>query len=403
MSSSKLRVRIRGIYATALTYLAKERFQVVQQSPEIAQRFNEEIVMAPADVTIKNNDEGHLISIGQDVNDFLKEVFKASIVWKSPVKLYSVIETEDCTYMGFKVEPCMERGLVVKPPYDGKLGLDEVKAVGKYAFVWRGEGRTYFSEHVRKRDVLLKISLPFNKKGYNVKWRSNAPYADERELREELERLAMKYDNEDFKQGEDFSMVLPSLEDKLYLDEVRGKVLRTQRFHHMLKLSFSEVDEREPKDMFNELIEDFMEIEHVKLGGTIRLRGGKVIKKEVSNEGYKLWLIREISPGGLYDGLGIEKEEGDYDVMEVDSSKWYEVHNYYSKDGRLKGKYVNISTPPELLRGKIRYVDLELDVVVKDGEVKVLDEDKYLEIKRYFGEKIEKKVLSLLKEFTIVL
>ena len=406
-----MKVRIRGIYATALTKLFLDHgFEVVQQTPQIALRFNSEIREEPADVTVKDgNDKGEIISIGQDLYSFFRSVFKYSFVWKSPVKLYSVIQTEDCKYMGFEVEPCLEQGLVVKPPVEGKLILAVPKAVGKYAMVWRGDGKTFFSEHINREERvrLLSISLPFNKKGYNVKWRSNAPVAHDYELKEELERLSMKFDNEDFKgQGEDFNKVTLSLEDKIMLDKERRRVIpQTINFHHMLKMSISnEVDAVENEsgrveDLINSLITDFMEIEHIKAEGEVlHLRKGKVIYKEVTDSYFVIRLMRVFDREGVYDGLNVNIEKEDYDIVEFDSRKWYQIHRYFSKDGKLKGIYVNISTPPEILKGKTRYLDLEADVIKIGNEIKILDIDKLEKVRDIIGEYLYKKAFEVIEE-----
>ena len=406
-----MKVRIRGIYATALTKLFLDHgFEVVQQTPQIAERFNFEIKEEPADVTVKDgNDKGEIVSIGQDLYNFFRSIFKYSFVWKSPVKLYSVIRTEDCKYMGFDVEPCLEQGLVVKPPIEGKIVLASPKAVGKYAMVWRGDGKTFFSEHISReeRGRLLSISLPFNKKGYNVKWRSNAPIAHDFELKEELERLVMRFDNEDFNgQGEDFDRVTLSLEDKIMLDKERRKVVpQTVNFHHMLKMSLSnEVDIVENgsgkvEDLLNKLITDFMEIEHIKADGRVfYLRKGKVIYKEVTDSYFVIRLMRVFDREGVYDGLNVKKEKDDYDIVEFDSRKWYQIHRYFSKDGKLKGIYANISTPPEILKGKLRYLDLEADVVKSGNDVKVIDTDKLEKVRDIVGEHLYKKIFEVIEE-----
>ncbi|MCY0874565.1 MAG: DUF402 domain-containing protein [Acidianus infernus] len=401
-----MKIRIRGIYATALTYMLSKNFEIVQQSPQIAERFMQEIIREPADITFKDGeDKGSLIVIGSADNfeNYLKEIFPYSIVWKSPVKLYSLIETQDCKYQNYDVEPCLEKGIVIKPPTDGrKIILSPPKAVSKFAMVWRGEGKTFFSEHIvpEERKRLLNISTKYNKKGYNVKWRSNAQFEKNYLLEKDLENLMFKYENNDFsKQGCDFYLINLSLEDKLELDKIRSLVVPTINFHHMLKLSRSrEVDIAESgKDnvtqILESLIKDYMGIEHIKINGRrIFLKPGKVIEKRVSDNGYFLLLRREISGNGYYDGLGIRKEEGDYDIMEIDSRKWHEVHNYYSKDGTLKGKYINISTPPELLDGKIRYIDLEVDIIIKNGEKIVIDEDKLEENKKYLSYKMLERI-----------
>jgi hypothetical protein len=401
-----MKIRIRGIYATALTYMLSKNFEIVQQSPQIAERFMQEIIREPADITFKDGeDKGSLIIIGGDdsFENYLKEIFPYSIVWKSPVKLYSLIETQNCKYQNFDVEPCIEKGIVIKPPTDGrKIILSPPKAVSIFAMVWRGEGKTFFSEHIapEERKRLLNISIKYNKKGYNVKWRSNAQFEKNYLLEKNLENLIFKYENDDFsKQGCDFYLINLSLEDKLELDKIRSLVVPTINFHHMLKLSRSrEVDIAESgKDnvtqILESLIKEYMEIEHIKINGRrIFLKPGKVIEKRISDNGYFLLLRREISGNGYYDGLGIRKEEGDYDIMEIDSRKWHEVHNYYSKDGTLKGKYINISTPPELLDGKIRYIDLEVDIIIKNEDKFIVDEEKLEENKKYLSYKMLERI-----------
>ncbi|BFI74708.1 DUF402 domain-containing protein [Sulfurisphaera ohwakuensis] len=412
-----MKVRIRGIYATALTKLFLDNgFEIVQATPQISERFSLPIKDEPSDVTVKDgNDKGELISIGEDIYSFLRKTFQTSFVWKSPVKLYSVIETNNCKFMDYQVEPCLDKGLVVKPPTEGRVILSSPKAVGKYSMVWRGDGKTFFSEHIRDRGEkarLLSISIPFNKKGYNVKWRSNAPFANNIVLKEELEKLAMRFDNDDFKQqGEDFIKVTVSLEDKIMLDEIRKKVLpNTIKFHHMLKMSFSnEVDEIEQTSMNNEelldkLITEYMKIEHIKPDGRkFELKEGKVIYKEVNSDYYIVRLMRVFSREGIYDGLNVKKEEGDYDIVEFDSRKWYQIHRYYNKDGKLKGIYVNISTPPELLRGKLRYLDLEVDVVKVGDEVRIIDLEELEKNKEIIGETMYKKIFTIIEEVKKIL
>lgn len=417
-----MNIRIRGIYATALTYiLSQMNFNIVQQSLQIVERFKMSYKPVPADITIKDgNEKGNIIVIGHDMTfdiyPIIRNIFKYSIVWKSPVKLYSVITTEDCKYKGFKVEPCFETGLVTKPPLDGKIFISEPKAVGRFAMVWRsskGSGSVFFSEHIspEQRARLKSISTPLTNKGYNVKWRSNAPYASNNELKNELERLAINFDSFNFSsQGEDFIYVIPSLEDKRKLDEIRGKIVPTVNFHHMLKLSYtSQVDEAENSNkdvttLLRNLINEFMNIEHVKPEGKImRLTGGKVEYQEVTNDYFMIRLKRNFSAGGVYDGLGIPKEEGDYDIVEFDSRKWYQVHKYYNSRGELKGVYVNISTPPELLSGRIRYIDLEVDVVKVNDEIKIVDLEALEEKKELLGTELYDKALSTVDEIKRIL
>jgi len=113
--------------------------------------------------------------------------------------------------------------------------------------------------------------------------------------------------------------------------------------------------------------------------------------------------MRVFSREGIYDGLNVKKEEGDYDIVEFDSRKWYQIHRYYNKDGKLKGIYVNISTPPELLRGKLRYLDLEVDVVKVGDEVRIIDLEELEKNKEIIGETMYKKIFTIIEEVKKIL
>jgi hypothetical protein len=102
-------------------------------------------------------------------------------------------------------------------------------------------------------------------------------------------------------------------------------------------------------------------------GELIRIKNAKIVSKE------PLTLYRELKPGGIYDGLGMPIEAGDYAITYVYDDR-YLIHEYYSKQGTLKGVYANVNTPPEYLPGAIRYTDLYVDVVRKPGEEpKIID------------------------------
>ena len=119
-----------------------------------------------------------------------------------------------------------------------------------------------------------------------------------------------------------------------------------------------------------------IKIEHVKLDGRIIfLSEGEIVGEDFEQK--KLVLRRSRFKGrSKYDGLGIDKREGDYAVSEVQEGRWYYTHTYFRKDGTLIGRYVNINTPVEFYPDRIRYVDLEIDVVqMTDGRVFVTDEE----------------------------
>jgi protein associated with RNAse G/E len=184
---------------------------------------------------------------------------------------------------------------------------------------------------------------------------------------------------------------------KAALDELRNRVFPTVPGHHHFRIVASDYvnlleektlsghpEKRESlgRSMEKSLIWDtFKEgkeirIEHVKLDGrVIFLSEGEILEKDF--EGKNLVLRRSRFKGRTkYDGLGIEKREGDYAVSEVQEASWYYSHTYFREDGTLIGRYVNINTPVEFYPDRIRYVDLDIDVVqMPDGRVIVMDED----------------------------
>ncbi|MEM0264127.1 MAG: DUF402 domain-containing protein, partial [Saccharolobus sp.] len=133
-------------------------------------------------------------------------------------------------------------------------------------------------------------------------------------------------------------------------------------------------------------------------GQIIHLKGGKVLDKSINQNEYKITLKRYLKENGILDGIGKKIQYGDYDIVEYNSNKWYQLHKYYDANSNLKGIYINISTPPELLKGKIRYLDLEIDIVITDSEVYVLDEDEFSKKSKYMSPFLVSKVREIVSD-----
>ena len=185
---------------------------------------------------------------------------------------------------------------------------------------------------------------------------------------------------------------------KSLLDEVRRTVVPTLRLHHRLKIIASDrVDQVEANTLagspvMRESLSLKMEreliwsaygqgkeiaIEHVKPDGRVlNLSEGVIV--EADFPGKRLVLRRSKFKGrSTYDGLGIPKREGDYALSEVRDGDWHYRHMYYRAGGEHIGTYYNINTPVEFYPDRIRYVDLEIDVVMfPDGRTEVVDEVK---------------------------
>ena len=192
----------------------------------------------------------------------------------------------------------------------------------------------------------------------------------------------------------------PALSKKK-LDEIRGSVTPTMDGHHYYKacgvnissaLDMAEklLEKGGPREEVETLLKQtirakypivgsLIEIEHVKLHGEVFSLGKAVI--EAFDHPKSLIRFRRVfKKKGIYDGLKVEKDPGDYAVTEAKIGEWYFKTRYFSKDGRYKGTYINLNTPIELYPHGIRYVDLEVDVCVwPNGRVKKLDEKKLKE------------------------
>jgi hypothetical protein len=178
------------------------------------------------------------------------------------------------------------------------------------------------------------------------------------------------------------------------LDELRARVVPTLPNHHRLKLiDPEEVDSAEEelrlhpgereglaRRLEQKLLWDRLaygkeiHIEHIKPDGRmIYLSEGRII--DVDRKKRVLLLQRDRFRGRTrYDGLNLPKMPGDFAETEVREGAWHYHHTYHHRDGTPVGRYFNINTPVEFYPDRIRYVDLEIDVVQwTDGRTETID------------------------------
>jgi len=178
---------------------------------------------------------------------------------------------------------------------------------------------------------------------------------------------------------------------KLALDELRRAVVPTIPEHHLLKTAGSQsVDEAEAglaasperageaaRELKQRLIYIYYRpgrevlVRHVKLDGRVIEQRG-TLREFRPGEAV---LERRFRPGGLYDGLGLPKEEGDYGLLELKEGLWWHRRRYFSAAGELKGELYNVNTPVEFYPDGPRYIDLEVDVVRIGDGVRVIDRE----------------------------
>lgn len=273
------RVRIRGIYATALTkLLLDEGFQIVQPSRIIAERFKLPQLTLPADVTVKDSDRdpSELVVVGyveqaRVVLERLRERLGYSFYWTSKLPLHSTVKarilrlTDDkciAEVAGVEAELLVDRGecregeeviaSVVRPavkPNETPRLAPGARVIGDYAILIKSdEPRVTISEHVRsssKRAELAAIATAYTSKGFSVHWRSSSQHADRETLEKHLNNLAAELEEVVgraekgepgvYSRGELVAVVRLSSVDKEELDRVRGEVVPTIKLHHTVK------------------------------------------------------------------------------------------------------------------------------------------------------------------------
>jgi hypothetical protein len=107
-------------------------------------------------------------------------------------------------------------------------------------------------------------------------------------------------------------------------------------------------------------------------GSLLSLGSGTVTERDPDGT---LVVEREMSPGGTYDALGVERRTGDVATTKFEEGRrWYPTV-YRSDEGEVRGTYVNVCTPVEVFPDAVRYVDLHVDVVKHaDGTVERVDD-----------------------------
>jgi len=300
-------------------------------------------------------------------------------------------------------------------------GLSEVQPsitiAGRYA-VLIPENAVRISHKIRgkKRDELFFLGKTIKPDSWGILWRTAAASEEDvtalmveiEDLKKLVQMISKKAEKTKapaavYEENTTTFLEFPGL-SKVKLDELRSEVVATVTNHHQLKAMGYDLSllvdfgERilaklpEHSAIINEaadyiFFETFPSlgsevcIDHVKFNGrTIFLSPGYVIKSDPNER--KLLLKRMFKAGGKFDGLNIPKEEGDYGIMEIKEGEFFVKTTYFSYEGVYKGEYLNINTPVEIYPGlypephRIRYVDLEVDLIRTDDFVRVIDLEK---------------------------
>ena len=395
-------IRLRGIYATALAALLREHgWRVVQPPPELqtllADRF------APFDLELKDREDRQgVIALGTaDSVNALTELLFAElpdvICTQGPTELGAIYlgivhkrrawgyEIDLGDFKGFLPQPELDRPLkkgeavrvqVRELAHPQPIVTTKLSVAGRFAVLSQEQGVGISKEitDTEERERLLSLGRKLCANSWGVIWRTGAYGQDIRELQREIKLLQHeipKLDNHPDEgipgkllAGQTTLMIEFPGGSKQTLDRWRARLIPTEPRHHQRQVQSR--DQSEPS------VGQRIIIEHVKVKNELSVTiTGQVLHAVPQH----ITVRREIKGTGLYDGLNIPKEPGDYAITEFSCGAWHYETRYYSRDGALKGIYININTPIEFYADRVRYVDLEIDVVQRPGEpAQIIDE-----------------------------
>lgn len=269
-----MKVKVRGIYSTAITKLLMDAGVEITQAAEALKNAMNLSDEAPPDVMVEDVEtkEGVYVygSEPDKVIDILKKDLKESVFYKEDIgKIYcGIIKNTDQKSKSIVISlPDDEEGVLdlknfwgyVKPgskilvqskgTYDGKIMLStQLRIFGENVIIIKN-GFTKMSKGIRShegRNKLYDIAKGMDLKDWGILWVQGAENKDEAVLKDELNGLMDKEkeisdkfnacnDPTTLYEGVDKYFTLFDRNDKLKLDEIRKKVMPTIPNHHTLK------------------------------------------------------------------------------------------------------------------------------------------------------------------------
>lgn len=439
-----MKVKIRGIYSTALTTLFKSNeIDVVQPSETMSKRLGMEDNDESATTLVYDIDDLNGVVVSGDnskkIVDILKENFFDIVIkkietgsiycgiiksTKSDKVIVNIGEEEGILnlhdYWGFLKEG--EKIIVqVKSVINNRKILStNLRIFGENAILIKN-GFTKISKHIKEKDEIQRIkeiSENFKEEGWGILWKALAKGKDTEILKNEIKSLykkekeiRKKFDSVEkpqlIEKGLDVFYVNFGPHSKKELDKIRKNVLNTIIGHHFLKsggqsilVDFAELLENIDDNIISEKINKVLEKNGPKKGMFYKIKHKKINGREIhfkgiidNVDGEKITLKRGLKPGGRFDGIGGKIEKGDYAKTIFEPNSWVLKHVYFDKNNYQKGVYYNINTPIEVFPEFSRYIDLEIDVVEKEGNKKIVDEKKLNLVKEkgFIKEELAKK------------
>jgi hypothetical protein len=420
-------VRVRGIYATALTALLED---VVQASPPICRRFESSFPVAPARATVEATADRQGVGVHgapervETITERLRSLASDTLAWETRLP-------RDAVYAGEVVETLGSGALVAcEPDADGPPAGDRTGFL-PYSKTTRhvetGEtlrvqvdeprppwtdGRPVLETTLRIQGTLASLArggtarsdgpeladiVPAEPpEGWALDWGTGAEEADLDALGEVIELLGDRARGleEAVVDAPEPDEVAPhrywagvatrwvwfGRESRFALDDHRRGVTATMPGHHRTKAGSRAASDA--VDFVERVCEgsatDTFPFDAVatqfgpETGATLAIGHGKPDGRRIElgtgevvdrDPDGNLRLRRELSAGGTYDALDVEIQAGDVAVTKFQEGRWWYPTVYRGEDGTRRGTYVNVCTPVEIFPDEVRYVDLHVDVI----------------------------------------
>ena len=424
-------VSVRGIYSTALTRLLDARGErVVQASEPIRERFDAAFPTDPADVRVETTRDRQGVGVEGDregverIADHLGGVGIDTLVRADPTPTGAVFDARVTGtrgrgavldldgregYLPFdRVDDFLEAGDAVRvqvrsatPPWD-----DDDPLCDSTVEVSNGLARLVRGASAGDAGLDLASVLPTDpREGWAVRWNDRADDADLDALGATLEDLNERASRVEAALADEIGdpgrltddratrWVWFGRESRFALDDHRRTVAATMGGHHRCKAAATEAsaavdfaeavcgDGERDEFPFAALTRQFgpregdrVALGHGKPDGRLIVLGrGEVVDYDPAGG---ITVERQMTPGGRYDALGVERRAGDVATTKLKEGRWWYPTVYRGSDGERRGTYVNVCTPVELFPEVARYVDLHVDVVKHaDGLVERVDDD----------------------------
>lgn len=420
-------VRIRGIYATALTALLAESETVVDVSPPIRARFDHSFPVEEPDVRIETTSDRQGVVL-HGMQSGIESITEQVCTQGLDALSWGARCPADAIMIGLITDTDGRRATVDLDGATGSLSVDEfdryldtgdtvhvrienpappwsdrhhrlspdITVRGTLASLERGVDATVVGTPgnetaLARTTELLDIELP---DGWGIRWHPAARDADMAALEEAISTLASRAETVDREiAAVEDDADAPALvaaprhggwiwfgrDTRFALDDIREDVTETLPGHHRIKAGGREASTAvDFAERLGNAIESFptqavFEQFGPAVGDRVAVRHGKPDGRcyslgdaevtERDPDSGTFTIERTIQSSGSYDGLGTDRQAGDIASTRIREGRWWYPTTYRSEEGTSRGTYVNIATPVEVYPDAIRYVDLHVDVI----------------------------------------